>query len=150
MKRFIISTLSSFFYTGCFPFAPATFASLVWLAVYLFVPGGGWLVHPFIVFCTIPVAIYLSHEAEKYWGTDASRIVVDEVVGMQVTLLAMEPSLLMGAIGFLLFRVFDILKPFPAGRSQKLPGGLGVVIDDVIAGAYGRLVLLAIALIIHR
>ena len=150
VKRFIVTILGSFFYTGFFPFAPATFASLVWLAIYLFVPGGRWLVHPIVVLCTIPVAIYLAHEAEKYWGTDAHPIVIDEFVGMQMTLLAIEPTLLMGAIGFVLFRVFDILKPFPAGRSQRLPGGLGVVTDDVAAGLYGRLVLLVIAYILAR
>jgi phosphatidylglycerophosphatase A len=150
MKRFLITLFGSFFYTGFFPFAPATFASLVWLAIYLFVPGGAWLTNPVVVLCTIPVAIYLAHEGEKYYGRDASRIVVDEFVGMQVTLLAMAPSLLMGGIGFVLFRVFDVLKPFPAGRAQRLPGGLGVVTDDVAAGIYGRLILLAISLILHR
>jgi phosphatidylglycerophosphatase A len=150
MKRFIVSLLASFFYTGYFPFAPATFASLVWLAVYLFVPGGGWLVHPVVVLCSVPVAVYFSHEAEKLWGTDAHRIVIDEFVGMQVTLLAVAPSLLTGIIGFVLFRIFDIAKPFPAGRAQRLPGGLGVVTDDIAAGVYGRLILLAIAYIIHR
>jgi len=150
MKRFIVATLGSFFYTGYFPFAPASLASLVWLAVYLFAPGGRWLVHPIVVLCTIPIAIYLSNEAEKYWGHDAHRIVIDEFVGMQVTFLAMAPSLLYGAIGFVLFRIFDILKPFPAGRAQRLPGGVGIVTDDVAAGLYGRLVLLAIGLIFHR
>jgi phosphatidylglycerophosphatase A len=150
VKRFVVTILASFFCTGHFPFAPATFASLVWLAVYLFVPGGGWLVHPVTVLCTIPVAIYLSHEAEKYWGTDAHPIVIDEFVGMQVTLLAIEPSLLMGAIGFALFRIFDIAKPFPAGRAQRLPGGLGVVTDDVAAGVYGRLALLVLSLFLAR
>jgi len=150
VKRFIISTFASFFYTGYFPFAPATFASLVWLAIYLFVPGGGWLVHPIVVVCAVPVAIYFAHKAEKYWGTDASRIVIDEFVGMQVTLIAMEPSLLMGGIGFVLFRIFDILKPFPAGRAQRLPGGFGIVTDDVIAGAYGRILLLALSFLLHR
>jgi phosphatidylglycerophosphatase A len=150
VKRFIISTFASFFYTGYFPFAPATFASLVWLAIYLFVPGGAWLTNPVVVLCSIPVAIYFAHKAEKYWGTDASRIVIDEVVGMQVTLLAIEPSLLFGAIGFVLFRIIDILKPFPAGRAQRLPGGFGIVTDDVIAGAYGRIVLLALTFLLHR
>ena len=150
MKRFIITALSSFFYSGFFPFAPASFASLVWLVLWLFLPGGAWLSKPLVLLCTIPVAIYLSHEAEKYYGRDASCIVVDEVVGMQVTFLAMEPSLLMGAIGFILFRVFDVLKPFPAGRAQRLWGGFGVVTDDVAAGAYGRLILLAIAYILKR
>jgi phosphatidylglycerophosphatase A len=150
MKKFIITVFGSFFYTGFFPFAPATFASLVWLLIYLFVPGGGWLANPIVTLCTVPVAIYLAHEGEKYWGTDAPRIVIDEVVGMQVTFLAMAPSIFMGIVGFVLFRVADVLKPFPAGRAQKLPGGLGVVTDDIAAGAYCRLVLLAIALIFHR
>jgi phosphatidylglycerophosphatase A len=150
MKRFIITALGSFFYTGFFPFAPATFASLVWLVLYLFLPGGAWLSKPVVAACTLPIAIYLSHEAEKYHGRDASRIVIDEIVGMQVTFLAVEPSFLMGAIGFVFFRVFDILKPFPAGRSQRLPGGLGVVTDDVVAGAYGRLLLFAVSLLFLR
>ena len=150
MKRFIITALGSFFYSGFFPFAPATFASLVWLILWLFLPGGGWLSHPLIAACTVPIAIFLSHGGEKYYGKDASCIVIDEFVGMQVTLIALEPSLLTGVIGFVLFRIFDILKPFPAGRSQRLPGGIGVVTDDVIAGAYGRLGLLAISLIFNR
>lgn len=150
MKKFIVTLFSSFFYTGFFPFAPATFASLVWLAVYLYVPGGAWLTNPIVVLCTIPVAIYFAHQGEKYYGKDPSCVVIDEFVGMQVTLLAIEPSLLIGAIGFVLFRIFDVLKPFPAGRAERLPGGLGVVTDDVVAGVYGRLVLLAIALIFHR
>ena len=150
MKRFLITLFSSFFYTGFFPFAPATFASFVWLAVYLYVPGGAWLSNPVVVLCTVPVAIYLAHEGEKYYGRDPSCVVIDEFVGMQVTFLAIEPSLLIGAIGFVLFRIFDVLKPFPAGRAERLPGGLGVVTDDVVAGAYGRLILLAIALIFHR
>jgi phosphatidylglycerophosphatase A len=150
MKRSIVTALSSFFYTGFFPFAPASFASLVWLALWLFLPGGAWLSKPIVALCTLPVAIYLSHEAEKYYGRDASCIVVDEVVGMQVTFLAMDPSLLVGAVGFVLFRVFDVLKPFPAGRAQRFPGGLGVVADDVFAGAYGRLVLLVLSLILKR
>ena len=150
MKKFIVTLFSTFFYTGAFFFAPATFASFVWLLIYLFVPGGAWLVHPVVVACTLPVAVYLSYEAEKYFGHDASRIVIDEVVGMQVTLLAIEPSLLFGAIGFVLFRIFDILKPFPAGRAQRLPGGFGIVTDDVIAGAYGRILLLALTFLLHR
>jgi len=150
LKKFIVTLFGTFFYTGVFFFAPATFASFVWLLIYLFVPGGAWLVHPVVVACTLPVAVYLSYEAEKYFGRDASRIVIDEVVGMQVTLLAIEPSLLFGAIGFVLFRIFDILKPFPAGRAQRVPGGFGIVTDDVIAGAYGRLLLLALTFLLHR
>ncbi|MDD3642523.1 MAG: phosphatidylglycerophosphatase A [Candidatus Krumholzibacteria bacterium] len=136
MNRFLVTLLGSFFYTGFFPVAPATFASLVWLALWLFVPGGGILGHWAALAALLPAALWLSHRMERIYGTDASQIVIDEIVGMQVTLLALRPHWMTGLAGFFLFRLFDILKPFPAGRSQRLPGGWGVVTDDVIAGIY--------------
>ena len=79
MKRFLVTLFGSFFYTGFFPFAPATFASLVWLCVWLFVPGAHWMTHWAVTLCTVPVAIVLSGIMEKYYGEDAPRIVIDEV-----------------------------------------------------------------------
>ena len=140
MRRFI-TIIGSFFYTGYFPFASATFASLVWLIAFLFLPHFGWFVKPYSLILTFPVAIYASGEMEKYFGHDSSRIVIDEFVGMQVSLLLLKPDPLVAVSGFVLFRVFDIAKPFPVGRSQKLRGGFGVVVDDVLAGVYSRLVL---------
>ncbi len=136
MKKFLVTTFGSFFYTGFFPFAPASFASGIWLLIWLFVPGGHWMTHWAAIAGLIPVAIVLAHIMEKYYGEDASCIVIDEVVGMQITMLLAPVSIKAGVAGFVLFRIFDIVKPFPAGRSQKLPGGLGVVIDDVLAGLY--------------
>ncbi len=133
--------------SGFFPVAPATFASLVWLAIYLFAPGGARLADPVVAACTAVAAIAVAHLAERYHGRDAHCIVVDEFVGMQVTFIGMAPALVPGIVGFVLFRIFDIAKPFPAGRSQRLPGGLGVVADDVFAGAYARLALLALSLV---
>ncbi len=147
MKRFVVTALASMLGSGFFPVAPATFASLVWLAVFLFVPGGRWLAHPIVAGCAAVAAIGLANEAEKLHGRDAHCIVIDEFVGMQVTFLGMAPALIPGIVGFALFRLFDIAKPFPAGRSQRLPGGLGVVADDVFAGMYGRLALLALSFV---
>ncbi len=141
MKRFFITLAGSFLYSGFFPVAPATFASLCWLAVFMFVPLGGWLGHPFSLVVTLPLAVYTSHEMEKYYGDDASRIVIDEFVGMQITFLLLKPGLVMAVAGFLLFRIFDIFKPFPINASQKLAGGVGVVMDDLIAGVYSRFIL---------
>lgn len=141
MKRFLVTFFGSFFYTGFFPFAPATFASMVWLLIWLFVPGGHWMTHWAVIAGLIPVAIFLSHIMEKRYGEDASCIVIDEVVDMQITLLLSPVSIKAGLVGFVLFRIFDIAKPFPAGRSQRLPGGLGVVTDDVLAGLYALAVL---------
>jgi phosphatidylglycerophosphatase A len=142
MKNRIIDTVGSIFYVGYFPVAPATAASLVWLLAYLFIPGGGWLSRPVALIITLPVAIYVSHEMERVHGRDSSRIVIDEFTGMQVTFLMLEPSIVIGAIGFCCFRLFDIVKPFPINRSQKLPGGAGVVADDLLAGLYSRVALM--------
>ena len=79
--------------------------------------------------------------AEKDWGHDAGKIVIDEVVGMWITLWLVPKSLMLYAIGFVLFRVFDILKPLGVRQSQKLPGGWGVMVDDLLAGVYANLIL---------
>lgn len=136
MSRRIVTLVGSFFYTGFFPVAPASFASLVWLACYLFIPGGGFLVHPYLLVVTVPLSVYISGIMENYYGHDAPEIVIDEFVGMQVSLFMFQPAIITGAAGFVLFRIYDIAKPFPAGASQRIPGGAGVVIDDVIAGIY--------------
>jgi phosphatidylglycerophosphatase A len=67
--------------------------------------------------------------------------VIDEVVGMQITLLLSPVTLKAGLVGYVLFRIFDIVKPFPAGRAERLPGGVGVVVDDIVAGLYALAVM---------
>jgi len=142
MKSRIINTVGSICYAGYFPFASATFASFVWLLAFLFIPGGGWLSSPVALVIVVPVAIYVSREMERMHGEDSSRIVIDEFAGMQVTFLMLDPSIAVGVVGFCLFRFFDILKPFPINRSQRLGVGVGVVVDDLIAGFYARIVLM--------
>lgn len=142
MRDRVINTIGSVCYAGYFPFAPATFASFIWLLAYLFVPGGGWLSRPLVLVVVLPIALYVSREMERMHGEDSSRIVIDEFAGMQVTFLMLEPSIAVGAAGFCLFRFFDIVKPFPINRSQRLGGGVGVVVDDLIAGLYARIALM--------
>jgi phosphatidylglycerophosphatase A len=89
----------------------------------------------------------VSTRAEIFYGHDAKAIVIDEVAGMLVTFLFVpqveEPKARLAALlaGFFLFRVFDVVKPFPAGRAQGWPGGLGVVFDDVLAAVYANVLL---------
>jgi phosphatidylglycerophosphatase A len=88
---------------------------------------------------------WAAHRAERLLGgKDPGAIVIDEVAGMTLAVLAfpLTPTLL--AVGFVLFRLFDVVKPFPARASQRLPGGAGVMVDDLIAGLYalGALALL--------
>jgi phosphatidylglycerophosphatase A len=141
MIRFFSTLIGSFFYTGFFPVAPATFASFIWLLAWWLIPGGGWMTHWIAVAAMLPVSVALSWIMERYYGEDAPCIVIDEVMGMQITLLLSPVSVKAGIAGFVLFRFFDIVKPFPADISQRLPGGLGVVADDVVAGIYSLAVL---------
>jgi phosphatidylglycerophosphatase A len=86
--------------------------------------------------------VWAGTTAEQYFGgIDPGPVVIDEVVGMLITL-AFVPVGLAGALtGFVLFRVFDVIKPFPAGRLERLPGGLGVMADDAMAAVYANVCL---------
>jgi phosphatidylglycerophosphatase A len=72
--------------------------------------------------------------------------VIDEVAGLTLALLAVPRTLPVVVVAFLLFRIFDVVKPFPARPAERLPGGLGVVLDDLVAGLYTLIVLLALSL----
>jgi len=99
-----------------------------------------WLITIIAITC---LAWYVSEEAEKLFGRkDAPCIVIDEIAGLQWTLFLIEPTVFRVALGFILFRLFDIWKPFPARLFQeRLPGGYGVVADDLAAAVYGNLLL---------
>lgn len=143
---FLAKLIGTFGFTGFFPFAPATFASAVFAAVYFLVPGGEWLVHPVVCAATLVVSVPVSTLLEKRYGEDPGCVVIDEVVGMQIALVGTSGVSAWGIVTvFLFFRAFDIVKPFPANRSQALPRGWGVVADDVIAGIYTRVALIALA-----
>ena len=89
---------------------------------------------------------WASDEAERALGggKDPGAIVVDEVAGMTLSVLVLPQTAAVLAVAFLLFRVFDVTKPFPANVAQRLRGGLGVMVDDLIAGLYALLLVIAI------
>ena len=133
-------------YAGYFPIAPGTVGSAAGLVVYLIV---WWTqsraVEVALIVGLFTLGIWAGTTAERYFGgIDPGPVVVDEVVGMLITL-AFIPVGLSGAIaGFFLFRIFDIIKPFPAGRLEALHGGLGVMADDAMAAVYANLSLRAL------
>lgn len=137
----LATAVASFLYTGFFPLAPATFATAVFLAAYWLVPGGEWLAHGWVLLATAAASIPTAARVERARGKDPSCVVIDEVVGIQVVLVGAQPTPAGLVAAFLLFRAFDIAKPFPIDRSQRLPGGWGIVADDVLAGLYARVVL---------
>ncbi len=134
------------FGSGFFPVAPGTAGSLVGLAAWVAFPGmlsGGALTWLLLAACTA-LGVAAAGPAEKEFGEDGGPIVFDEVVGQWITVAGLAVTPLTVVLGFVLFRVFDVLKPFPAGRSQSWGGGLGVMADDVFAGVWAALVLRAV------
>jgi len=97
-----------------------------------------------IIILTTILAILASNYAERSLGRDAGSIVIDEVVGQWLVLVFCQKTLSIAIIAFILFRLFDVLKPFPIGRSQNLKGGWGVVIDDLLAGIYAAICIVII------
>jgi phosphatidylglycerophosphatase A len=96
-----------------------------------------------IVIFLLVLAIYIAERAEQvYRKKDDQRIVIDEIAGFQVTMLPVAITGLHLLVGFVLFRIFDILKPFPLRDLQKISGGLGIVLDDVAAGIYAGVLML--------
>jgi phosphatidylglycerophosphatase A len=133
VRRFaaLLATLGP---VGYFPVAPATVGSaVVVLAAWFFpLPRSGDAVM-YIAVSAI-VAVLLAGEAEKELGHDAGPIVIDEVIGQWIALLFAPHRIGVFVAAFVLFRFFDIWKPLGAHQAQSLPGGLGVVADDTIAG----------------
>lgn len=128
---------------GSTPVAPGTAGSmaglvLVWvlwqLAGPVAVAAGAVVVSAVGIWAAEGTARHLGEE-------DPSRVVIDEVAGQMVALVWLPPTVPVLAAGFLLFRLFDIMKPFPVRRLEKLPGGLGIVADDLAAGLYSVLLL---------
>ena len=129
-------------YAGFAPIAPGTVGSVVGLAVYVAVR---WFNNPALETGAIVVSlifgIWSSGVVEKELGKDPGPVVIDEVHGMLVTVAFLDVTPLGAFLGFILFRVFDVMKPFPAGRLEHLHGGPGIMLDDLVAGLYSQLTL---------
>jgi len=144
MNRFW-QTLATLGPVGYLPIAPGTWGSAVAAVLWWFIAASSSIFYQIaIIIALIPFAIWSADWAEKILGHDAKPIVIDEVAGQWITLLFAPKLLHFYIIGFFLFRAFDVLKPFPVFQSQRLPGGVGIVIDDVLAGLYAGVTLLII------
>jgi len=130
--------------SGLSPLAPGTAGTLVGVLAYMVFSRFSWPLYLLSVIAFSLFAVYVSREAERIYNEkDPSRIVIDEIAGLLVTMFLVEPTLWHVFWGFILFRIFDITKPFPIRLCErKLPGGYGVVADDIVAGVYANIVLL--------
>ena len=128
-------------YTGNIPFAPGTFGTVVGLFPCFFLSeiniGGA----SFLIIIFTAGAIWIAHRAEALLKQkDPGCIVIDEIAGLMVTLWGLPFGMLPVISGFILFRLFDIVKPFPIRLiEKKVAGGAGIVLDDVAAGVYSHL-----------
>lgn len=132
--------IGSGFLSGYIPFAPGTFGSLVAFLIYL-IPGfeNPTIMLIFISLTTV-AGYYISNKFEKEYGKDPPQCTIDEFVGTWISLLFVPKILWLILIDFVLWRALDILKPFPARQLEKLNGGLGIMIDDIISGVYSLII----------
>jgi len=133
--------IATVFGVGYAPFAPGTFGSAAGLIVWRLLPAST-VVQAIAIVAIFFAGAWGGSVAERHFGrTDPGQIVIDEVMGMLITLF-LNPVGWTGAIaGFLLFRIFDVIKPYPANQLEKLHGGFGVMADDGMAAIYANLVL---------
>lgn len=127
--------------TGYVPFAPGTFGSMLGLAVWGLLPSST-AVQAIAIAVVMTTGVWSATLAERHFrSTDPSPVVVDEVLGMLVTLF-LNPVGWAGVLfAFFLFRLFDVIKPYPANRFERLHGGLGIMADDFMAAVYANITL---------
>ncbi len=151
MKRTLADKLATLIgtavYSGYFPLFPGTVGAAAGVVLYLILVrlgvlsvgnATGWIVSVGMVFV---LGVASAHRCETLFGPDDKRIVVDEVWGMLVSLYALPFTWTWILAAFLVFRLFDIVKPFPGRRAEKIGGGLAIMLDDGIAGVYTAAVL---------
>lgn len=132
------------FGAGHFPWISGTTGTLpFWLALYVWTrlaqPSLIWM--PVVSLVVTVTGFWAASKAEEDLGVhDPKQVVIDEWAGMAITLIGAPPRLSSYIAAFILFRIFDVIKPPPARQLEKLPGGYGIVMDDVFAGFYALIV----------
>jgi phosphatidylglycerophosphatase A len=139
----IAVAFGSLAYVGFFPMAPATLASAIATGVFAAVMPLSGPVSAALVGALFLAGVWSCERIERLYGHDPSAAVMDEVCGMAITLAWVPITAATLVLGFLLFRVFDVLKLWPGRAAERVHGGWGIMLDDVVAGIYAALVLQA-------
>jgi phosphatidylglycerophosphatase A len=148
MNRFILF-LSTGFGVGFSPFVPGTMGTLIAIPLYLILSSIPSPVYEWTVIAFFFLASWVSDKAQSHWGKkDDQRIVIDEIMGFLTAMMWVPRTALFITLGFVFFRLFDIAKPPPVRRLERVGGGYGVVLDDVMAGVYANIVLHILRLIL--
>lgn len=156
---FAVRFLATGFFTGYIPWASGTFGSLAGLLLFLIPGASDPTVFPALIVAGFGLGVYCSGRVAEAEGNRLSRsaaaakalfqpgshaqadpsiVVIDEIVGMWISLAGIAPGIAPYAAAFLLFRLFDVLKPQPARSLERLRGGWGIMLDDVVAGLYAN------------
>jgi len=126
---------------GYVPVAPGTFGSVAGVAVWWLLPPAP-LVHAVAIAVLFVVGSWAGNIAEAHFGRiDPGQVVIDEVMGVLITLFLNPVGWAGALLAFFLFRVFDVIKPYPSNRFEQLPGGVGVMADDGMAAVYANVAL---------
>ena len=131
------------FYSGYLPKAPGTWGSLVGLLLFFLLHTLNLQIYLAVVAAIFVLGTFAAGEAEKIMDRkDPGLVVIDEIVGILITMIAIPATPLAMALGFILFRIFDIWKPFPIRLiDQRFHGGLGIMLDDIVAGIFSLVIL---------
>ncbi|MFH1442115.1 MAG: phosphatidylglycerophosphatase A [Candidatus Omnitrophota bacterium] len=139
--NFFVKTISTFFGAGYLPFIPGTFGSAAGITLY-FIVRQNILLYTCAIFVVTILGFLTAGKAAKVFNKrDPCCVVIDEVAGMLISLMFIPHDLKWVITGFLVFRLMDTLKPFPAARIERLHGSLGIMGDDIVAGIYTNIVL---------
>lgn len=150
MMKSLTMAIATGLYVGLIPRAPGTWGSLFALLPWLLIKDLSGPVYLAVLLAVFVIGFFAAGSAEKILDhADAGPIVIDEILGMFITLAWAPPHPLAWLLGFALFRLFDIAKPFPVSWfDQRIHGGIGIMMDDVMAGIYALISLQLIWLVI--
>jgi phosphatidylglycerophosphatase A len=139
----LIIFVATGFYSGYLPKAPGTWGSLVGLLLFFLLHTLNLQIYLAVVAAIFVIGTFAAGEAEKIMDRkDPGLVVIDEIVGILITMIAIPATPLAMALGFILFRIFDIWKPFPIRLiDQRFHGGLGIMLDDIVAGIFSLVIL---------
>lgn len=144
--------IGSVFGIGFLPVMPGTYASFFSCVIVYFFMNSLWKPYQLICYAVIFfVGALMSYKIEKMTGEEDPRIIViDEYVGQGIALIMADRHIILYAIGFLMFRIMDIFKPFPVNRLEKVKCGFGVMLDDLMAGIYAFILVVLIRFLFFK
>ncbi len=142
LRDFLAKAIASVIFIGYLPLVPGTFGSLAGAGLFYLIKGAGSPVYLISILCVMLLGLITGGRVEKLLNKkDPGCIVIDEVMGMLIALSFMPADLKIIILGFIIFRILDTLKPYPAERLQHIHGALGIMGDDFVAGIYTNIVL---------